>query len=692
MVRLFPASEVFVPSKPEECGFYDLELPDAFRWIKQEARCLSSAKNLTSLASPMLRITATVGRSERFLSVDIDGEFVGTERIDRYGAYYFHLPSERVKTSEAIEITLRVDRAESVASDPRTLALPIYGVDLIDLNSGWDGFEERRYLAEQARVFKVTDFPLSALLEKHGIGPDSLILDVGAGMGWSTSLLAGKTGARVFGVDLHRYDSYAGDSFRGELLKRLKRHLPALVQEPGFSRFQQPEQVVDTCTFFTMDVQNLLFRDDVFDFVFSLNAFEHIPDPGRALQEISRVLKPGGHAFLQFNGLYFSDAGHHLYGLTDIPWIQLLHDRAEIKRIIRDAGKVPNEVDNILNTLNGYSVRQFIEIFDNTDLTVLEKHIHKSFSVEGAGQSEAFEKLKERFPEEDLTTSGITVVLRKEHQSTQVNIESNDRTAPISPFNFEAFQNPHHTDEDLLKNYSPSDRERFVVPRWFKQYYHPDEASIKYWKEQYDLAKQNKEHQLPDFRMRMPSDELHQLMAKEFWQELPKDFNTIIDVGCSDGYMVKVFEDSGKRAVGINDYLYPTDKLFIDKHNLEVYEMDMHCMDFEDGSFDAVWCRHTLEHSFAPLQVLYEINRILKDNGYLFAVLPPPPEPQELYEGHWHQIPPYQFRYLLELCNFDVIDMKTTYFSYKRHHDNLEIRALCRKSTRRQTVKAPSGV
>ena len=71
--------------------------------------------------------------------------------------------------------------------------------------------------------------------------------------------------------------------------------------------------------------------------------------------------------------------------------------------------------------------------------------------------------------------------------------------------------------------------------------------------------------------------------------------------------MVKIFKDSGKDAVGINDFLYPTDKLFIEEYNLQVYEMDMHCMDFEDESFDAVWCRHTLEHSFAPLQVLYEI-------------------------------------------------------------------------------------
>jgi SAM-dependent methyltransferase len=103
--------------------------------------------------------------------------------------------------------------------------------------------------------------------------------------------------------------------------------------------------------------------------------------------------------------------------------------------------------------------------------------------------------------------------------------------------------------------------------------------------------------------------------------------------------------------------------LFIEEYNLEVYEMDMHFMDFEDESFDAVWYRHTLEHSFAPLRVLSEISRVFKDNGYLFAVLPPPPEPEEPYLGHWHPIPPYQFKYLLEVCNFNVIEIRTTDFS-----------------------------
>jgi SAM-dependent methyltransferase len=674
MVRLFTSSEVFVTNHPEQHGFYDLELPDAFRWIKQEATCMLPAAKINCLASPMLRITANAARTDRFLSVYLGGHFLGTQRIDRYGSYYFHVSPERLHRTGEIEICLRVDRAEPVGSDPRTLGLPVYGIDAIDLDSGWDGFEERHYLADQIRVFSATQFTLSALLDHCALGPDSLILDVGGGMGWSTALLAARTGAKVFGIDLHRYDANAGDSFRGELMNRLRRHLPILVQEPGFERFEQLEQVIDNCTFFSMNAQQLLFRDDLFDFVFSLNAFEHIPDPGRSLQEISRVLKPGGHVFLQFNGLYFSDDGHHLSTLTDVPWIHLLYDRDEIKKIISEAGKSANEVDNILDSLNGYNVRQYLAIFDQTDLQILEKHIHRDFSFAGSEGSEEFSKLKELYPEEDLTTSGITIILRKASQAT-------GNIVVPKPFHFRVNPDNDYLTFSPFKKHKQRKESKFHVPSWFKKYWFPDEAAMTFWKKQYELARQHKDHQLPDYCMRMPLNELHQLMAKEFWQEVPKDFNMILDVGCSDGYMVKVFKDAGKDSVGVNDFLYPTDKLFIEEYDLKVYEMDMHCMDFQDESFDAVWCRHTLEHSFAPLQVLAEIYRVTKHDGYLFAVLPPPPEPPSPYEGHWHQIPQYQFRYLLELCNFQVLDIRTAYFSYQRPNDNLEIRAICKKSS-----------
>ena len=77
MVRLFPSLEIFVPDYPEEHGFYELELPDAFRWIKQEAKCWLPTEHLIHLASPMLRVTATTGRHECYLQSTSMGHFSG---------------------------------------------------------------------------------------------------------------------------------------------------------------------------------------------------------------------------------------------------------------------------------------------------------------------------------------------------------------------------------------------------------------------------------------------------------------------------------------------------------------------------------------------------------------------------------------------------------------------------------------
>ena len=46
------------------------------------------------------------------------------------------------------------------------------------------------------------------------------------------------------------------------------------------------------------DLQNLPFKDDTYDFVYASHVLEHIPDDTKAIQEISRVLKPNGVAIL----------------------------------------------------------------------------------------------------------------------------------------------------------------------------------------------------------------------------------------------------------------------------------------------------------------------------------------------------------------------------------------------------------
>jgi ubiquinone/menaquinone biosynthesis C-methylase UbiE len=54
----------------------------------------------------------------------------------------------------------------------------------------------------------------------------------------------------------------------------------------------------------------------------------------------------------------------------------------------------------------------------------------------------------------------------------------------------------------------------------------------------------------------------------------------------------------------------------------DVRLMDMSFLDFDDESFDLVWCRHALEHSVMPIITLMEFRRVLKSDGFLFVEVP----------------------------------------------------------------------
>ena len=49
---------------------------------------------------------------------------------------------------------------------------------------------------------------------------------------------------------------------------------------------------------YNLDLQDLPFRSEVFDFVFASHVLEHVPDDRKALAEVRRILKPGGIAVL----------------------------------------------------------------------------------------------------------------------------------------------------------------------------------------------------------------------------------------------------------------------------------------------------------------------------------------------------------------------------------------------------------
>ena len=99
-------------------------------------------------------------------------------------------------------------------------------------------------------------------------------------------------------------------------LRRRGRVPIAIDIRPGFDERAVRERV----PFLRMDAAQLSFKDESFDFVFSLASFEHFNDPNLVLEEATRVVKIGGYIYLHFGPLYMSHFGLHAYR-SKMDWV-----------------------------------------------------------------------------------------------------------------------------------------------------------------------------------------------------------------------------------------------------------------------------------------------------------------------------------------------------------------------------------
>jgi ubiquinone/menaquinone biosynthesis C-methylase UbiE len=83
------------------------------------------------------------------------------------------------------------------------------------------------------------------------------------------------------------------------------------------------------------DIQSIAFADESFDTVISCETVEHVPDPGKAVTELARVLKRGGklllttpnylgpyglyRIYLRLRGRRFTEVGQPINNLTLLP-------------------------------------------------------------------------------------------------------------------------------------------------------------------------------------------------------------------------------------------------------------------------------------------------------------------------------------------------------------------------------------
>lgn len=132
------------------------------------------------------------------------------------------------------------------------------------------------------------------------------VLDIGCGAGGKSLYYLSLGAKSVTGVDV---------------VEKYKNEAYALQEELGLTGF----------TFCVEDASKMSFPDNSFDTIIMNDAMEHVAKPDEVLNEIYRVLKPGGKLYVNFPP-YNHPFGAHLSDVIGIPWVHLFFsDKTLIK-------------------------------------------------------------------------------------------------------------------------------------------------------------------------------------------------------------------------------------------------------------------------------------------------------------------------------------------------------------------------
>ena len=146
------------------------------------------------------------------------------------------------------------------------------------MHHGYYGIDGRqRKNRRQAQIDLIEE-----ILSWGKVGEAQTILDVGCGIGGSTLYLAEKFNAQAVGITLSPVQAKrAGD-------RALEKNMTLRAFE-NFENGKPP-----AVQFQVTDALDTPFPDNSFDFIWSMESGEHMPDKLTFLQECYRLLKPGG--------------------------------------------------------------------------------------------------------------------------------------------------------------------------------------------------------------------------------------------------------------------------------------------------------------------------------------------------------------------------------------------------------------
>ncbi|WP_353198464.1 class I SAM-dependent methyltransferase [Sandarakinorhabdus sp.] len=210
-----------------------------------------------------------------------------------------------------------------------------------------DAYTEAQDFAEKVGVLNDLSHWLGEVLHA---GRVDRALEIGGSGGLLAGLFASRHG-NVICTDIVDWDMKYGGEGMKLLREKFARNGHALVTE--------------RLKYIPADAQNLMFRDDWFDIVFSLNAFEHISDPALALREAVRVTRPGGMLYLRFDPVWTADSGCHFLHRIGAPWAHLLLGDEDIAGLMRTNGADEDEIASYRQDMNRLPVNYYQNILPN---------------------------------------------------------------------------------------------------------------------------------------------------------------------------------------------------------------------------------------------------------------------------------------------------------------------------------------
>lgn len=103
-----------------------------------------------------------------------------------------------------------------------------------------------------------------------------------------------------------------GTDFQGAFVREISVNFP-LKSIEGIGFDVQETNISPNVRLSIKDIRQTDFPDKHFDLVISRSAFEHIQELPKALDEIRRILKPGGIMWTRFGPIWSCSYGHHLW-------------------------------------------------------------------------------------------------------------------------------------------------------------------------------------------------------------------------------------------------------------------------------------------------------------------------------------------------------------------------------------------